>query len=279
MHGQAVNVVVVFAEEGLLVGGPVVDYAKSCTVIDQLLLVVGVEQIVAHIVAPVPENILEFEVGVGGHTIALGGFEVGGDLVFDGTGPRLGSHELVGFSDLFEVKQAFFGLVVLFRLLQAGRVALFVQVFVQAGHRLIAGAEVGTEVFQFDNFVVHEDLQNLRVSFDIVLEFFKRDLFVAILVNVPEDLLSFVLNIGNCRPCLFTVHRTDHSEGVVQEQTHLVHLEHARLVLIIEGKDQSGLLIHGSVSEHAESAHKLMGVDGFVAVEVEHLHQDVGFPF
>jgi hypothetical protein len=279
MHGQAVNVIVMLAEEGLLVGGPVVDYTKCCTVIDQLLLVVGVEQIVADIVAPVSEHVLEFEVGVGGLPVALGGLVVGGDLVLDGAGPRLGSHELVGFSDRFEVKQAFFGLVVLFRLLEAGWVALFVQVVVQGGHGLIAGAEVGTEVFQLDNFVVHEDLQNLRIFSDIVLEFFKSDLFVTVLINVPEDLLSFVLNIGNRGPVLITVHRHNRSEGVVQEQTHLVHVEEARLVLIVEGKDQSGLFHHASVSEHPEGAHELMGVDGSVAVEVEHLHQDVGFLF
>ena len=71
MQGQTVDVVVVLTEEGLSVGGLVVHNAECCGVIHQLLLVMSVEQIVAHIVAPVTEDILQLEVGIRGSSISL----------------------------------------------------------------------------------------------------------------------------------------------------------------------------------------------------------------
>lgn len=59
------------AEESLLIRGLVVDHAERRTVKHQLLLVLRIEQIVPHIVAPVTEHILKFEVGVGGSSIFL----------------------------------------------------------------------------------------------------------------------------------------------------------------------------------------------------------------
>lgn len=66
MNCEAVDVIVVLPEEGLGVGGFVVDNAKCSTVVDELLAVLSVKEVVAHIVAAVSKDILEFEVGIGG---------------------------------------------------------------------------------------------------------------------------------------------------------------------------------------------------------------------